>query len=631
MPDTVHPHTSPEQYAEPAPVRYRLSPTDLAGHRCEVSVTIEDPAEDGQIVSLPAWIPGSYLVREFARQIESIEARCGRRRITLYKLDKNTWRAAPCKGTLTITCVIYAWDLSVRASHLDETHGFFNGTSLFLRVHGHESAPCLLELVAPKPRSTAGNAQWKVYTSLPEATGEPDAAKRHGFGLYRAPDYDALLDHPIEMGTPQVVRFTAHGAEHEMVFTGVMPGLDLQRIADDTRRICETQIAFFEPRTRRAPFLDSAQRYVFMTMVTGDAYGGLEHRASTALMASRADLPVLGQPAQSDGYRTFLGLVSHEYFHTWNVKRIKPAVFAPYDLACENHTRLLWVFEGFTSYYDDLMLLRAGTITLPDYLKLLGKTVSGVLRAPGRHKQSVAESSFDAWTRYYRQDENSPNALVSYYTKGSLVALGLDLSIRHESGGKHSLDDVMRLMWRRYGRDFYQGKPHGLAEDELPALILEATGVDTNDFIDRYAEGRDDVPVAELLATQGIATEWKAASPAPTLDVRTRNQGSDVVLATVLEGGAAHRGGLSAHDVLVAIDGLRVSAPGGAEPLLARYPAGAVVRIHVFRRDELREFQVRLNAPAALDCVFTPNAEAATHAAWTAGTRKTAKPGQAQP
>lgn len=604
-----------------APVRYRLAPTDLAGHRCEVSVTIENPAPDGQVVSLPAWIPGSYLVREFARQIESIEASCNGRPVALDKLDKNTWRAEPCQGTLTITCVIYAWDLSVRASHLDETHGFFNGTSLFLQVHGREDAPCLLELVPPPARSVA--SEWKVYTSLPEAAGEPGAAERHGFGLYRAPDYDALLDHPIEMGTPQVASFTAHGAEHEMVFTGLIPGLDLQRIVDDTRRICEAQIALFEPETRRAPFLDSAQRYVFMTMVTGDAYGGLEHRASTALMASRADLPVIGKPEQSDGYRTFLGLVSHEYFHTWNVKRIKPAVFAPYDLTQENYTRLLWVFEGFTSYYDDLLLLRSGCINNTDYLRLLAKTVSGVLRAPGRLKQSVAESSFDAWTRYYRQDENSPNALVSYYTKGSLVALGLDLTIRRESGGERSLDDVMRLMWQRYGRDFYQGRVQGVAEEALPALILEATGVDTSDFIRRYAEGREDVPVADLLAAQGIATEWKASSQTPSLEVRTRNQGTDVVLATVYEGGPAHRGGLSAQDVLVAIDGIRVTASPGLDALLSRYHADDTVKIHVFRRDELREFQVRLAAPQPLDCSFTLKSERPAEARWPEGVSAT--------
>src|SRR5690606_31502318 len=219
--------------------------------------------------------------------------------------------------------------------------------------------------------------------------------------------------------------------------------LDMDRIAADVKKICEAQIEFFEPDTKRAPFLDSSDRYVFMTMVTGDGYGGLEHRSSTALMAARKDLPTLGQEKAPSSYETFLGLVSHEYFHTWNVKRIKPAVFAPYDLMRENHTRLLWVFEGFTSYYDDLMLLRAQVISLEDYRRLLSKVIGGVHRTSGRLKQSVAESSFDTWTRFYKQDENSPNALVSYYSKGSLVALGLDITIRERSGDKYSLDDVM--------------------------------------------------------------------------------------------------------------------------------------------------------------------------------------------
>ncbi|MBU4609555.1 M61 family metallopeptidase [Achromobacter sp. GG226] len=586
------------------PIRYRLAPIDLAGHRCEVRLTIDEPAADGQIVSLPAWIPGSYLLREFARQIETIEARSGRERVALTKLDRNTWHAAPCRGPLVITCVIYAWDLSVRSAHLDQSHGFFNGTSVFLRVQGRETSPCLLELVAPDRRQTFADTPWQVYTSLPEATGVAGAARRHGYGLYQAPDYDALIDHPIEMGTPQVARFVAHGAEHELVFTGTAPGLDLGRIAADAKRICEAQIAFFEPETRRAPFLDSAQRYVFMTQITPDGYGGLEHRASTALVCARADLPVTGRAEQSDGYRTFLGLVSHEYFHTWHVKRIKPALFAPYDLSRENHTRLLWVFEGFTSYYDDLMLLRSGVIDLPAYLKLVAKTVAGVERAPGRHKQSVAESSFDAWTRYYRQDENSPNALVSYYTKGSLIALGLDITLRNATGGQRSLDDVMRLLWTRYGRDFYQGRPRGIPEDALPALIEEATGVDASAFITRYAEGREDVPVRELLATQRIATRPPKAVTAAGLDVRVRAQGTDAVLATVLEGGAAHRAGLSAHDVLVAIDGLRIAGSAGLDALLARYQPGASVTIHAFRGDELRAFSVRLGEAAPAEPAF---------------------------
>ncbi|CUJ64036.1 M61 family metallopeptidase [Achromobacter xylosoxidans] len=582
------------------PILYRLAPHDPAGHRYRITLTVQAPLPDGQRLSLPAWIPGSYLIRDFSRQIESLTAHCGNRRVAVDKIDNHTWQAAPCDGPLRVEYTVYAWDLSVRGAHLDETHGFFNGTSVFLRVHGQDHLPCLVDLAPPR-----GIDGWKVYTSLPEARGHKGAARRHGFGLYLAPDYDALIDHPVEMGTPQVASFTAHGAEHELVFTGVAPNLDLARITDDVRRICETQIAFFEPRGKRAPFLDSSDRYVFMTMVTGDGYGGLEHRASTALMTARKDLPVLGQQGQGEGYRGFLGLVSHEYFHTWNVKRIKPQAFVPYDLAQPDLTRLLWVFEGFTSYYDDLLLLRSNVITQNDYLRLLAKTITSVTRTPGRHKQSVAESSFDAWTRYYKQDENSPNALVSYYTKGALVALGLDLLIRQESAGAHSLDDVMRLLWQRYGRDFYRGKAQGLAEDGLPALIKEATGVDARRFIARHAYGTADVPLAELLAAQGVKLQWKASVNIPSLDVRTRKQGDSLVLATVLEGGAGHRGGLSAGDVLVAIDGLKVEGASGVEVLLGQYRAGDRVSVHVFRRDELRVFQVRLSGPEALDCVLS--------------------------
>jgi len=581
------------------PVIYRLEPHDPAGHRYRITLTVPEPDPAGQRMALPAWIPGSYLIRDFSRQVETLAARAGGQPVAVTKLDNHTWQAAPCQGPLQVDYTVYAWDLSVRGAHLDETHGFFNGTSVFLRVEGREHEPCLLDLAPPR-----GIAGWKVYTSLPEARGRAGAARRHGFGLYQAPDYDALIDHPVEMGTPQVARFTAHGAEHELVFTGVAPRLDLARIAADVRRICETQIAFFEPRSRRAPFLDSSDRYVFMTMVVGDGHGGLEHRASTALMASRKDLPVLGQQGQGEGYRGFLGLVSHEYFHTWNVKRIKPAAFVPYHLQQPDLTRLLWVFEGFTSYYDDLMLLRSGSIGLTDYLRLLAKTITGVARSPGRRKQSVADSSFDAWTRYYKQDENSPNALVSYYTKGALVALGLDLAIRRDSGGAHSLDDVMRLLWQRYGRDFYRGKPQGLPEDALPALVREATGVDVRRFVARHAYGTADVPLAELLAPHGISLQWKPTVNIPSLDVRTRKQGESLALATVLEGGAGHKGGLSAGDVLVAIDGLRVDAPAGLDLLLAQYRPGDRVTVHVFRRDELRAFTVRLAPPAALDCVL---------------------------
>lgn len=554
---------------------------------------------------MPAWIPGSYLIRDFSRQIETIQASSRGKPIAIAKTGSHTWRCAPSPAALVLEYTVYAWDLSVRGAHVDESHAFFNGTSVFLSVSGQTQAPCHVE-ICPPPHTK----NWKVYTSLPEAAGHPRAARRHGFGMYVAPDYDALIDHPVEMGTPQVVQFTVHGAEHEMVFTGVIPNLDLERIAADTQKICAAQIELFEPQSRRAPFLDSADRYVFMTMVTGDGYGGLEHRASTALMASRGDLPTRGRATATEGYQNFLGLVSHEYFHTWNVKRIKPAVFAPYDLSRETHTGLLWVFEGFTSYYDDLMLLRSGVISEGDYLRTLGKVVGNVRRTAGRLKQSVAESSFDAWTRYYKQDENSPNALVSYYTKGSLVALGLDITLRHATGGARSLDDVMRLLWQRFGRDFYQGGGQGVAEDAMPGLILEATGVDTTAFIQRHAYGREDVPLERLLPLQGIGVVWKAASPTPTLDVRLRASHGETQIATVYEGGAAHAAGLSAGDTLLALNGLRVTDAASVERLLAAYQPGDSVDAHVFRRDELRAFRLKLGKPGETECVLERKAGA---------------------
>ncbi|MFA5663912.1 M61 family metallopeptidase [Castellaniella sp.] len=575
-------------------IRYQVRLADPAGHRFAITLTIPRPEPGGQILRLPAWIPGSYLIRDFARQIESLLVFDADGPVGCHKTDSHTWQCAPAQGRLTVEYTVYAWDLSVRGAHFDESHAFFNGSSLFLAVVGQEDQPCLLDLCPP-----GHTDRWRVFTSLPEAEGEPGAAARHGFGCYRAPDHDALLDHPVEMGTPQCVSFEAHGTQHELVFTGVVPGLDLARIAQDVQKICQAQIEFFEPETRQAPFLDSASRYVFLVMVTADGYGGLEHRASTALITSRADLPTTGQPEPED-YKRFLGLVSHEYFHTWHVKRIKPAAFAPYCLDRPNFTRLLWVFEGFTSYYDDLMLLRAGVIDEPAYFGLLARTMDGVLRGAGRHKQSVAESSFDAWTRYYKQDENSPNALVSYYTKGALVALGLDLEIRQRTADRHSLDDVMRLLWKRHGRGFYDHPPQGVPETAMQGLILEATGVDVSDFIARHVDGREDVPLKDALARTGITLEASPADQRPDLDVRTHNDAGGVRLATVYEHGPAHLAGLSAGDLLIAIDGLRVTSDTALKQLLASHRPGDRVVVHVFRRDELRRYRVQLASARAL-------------------------------
>jgi predicted metalloprotease with PDZ domain len=575
-------------------IHYRIIASDLAAHLFEVTLTVPAPAAGGQLFTLPAWIPGSYMVREFARNIVQIRAESGGQPVVLAKLDKHSWQAAPCTGPLTLSYEVYAWDLSVRAAHLDQNHGFFNGSSVFLRVAGHDHLPQVVEIVQPPHPDCAS---WRVATALPEL-----AAPRYGFGTYIAADYDELIDHPVEIGDFALASFEAHGVPHDIVVSGRVPNLDLERLAADLKVLCETQIAFFEPGSRHAPM----QRYVFLTLAVGDGYGGLEHRASTALICSRNDLPVKSSPPgeMSDGYRTFLGLCSHEYFHTWNVKRIKPAAFVPYALQAESYTSLLWLFEGFTSYYDDLMLVRSGLIDEAAYLKLLGKTIDKVLRGSGRHKQSVADSSFDAWTKYYRQDENAPNAIVSYYTKGALVALALDLTIRQKTDGHKSLDDVMLALWQRYGRDFYTAGnlQRGVGETELQALFDEVAGLKFKRFFARHVHGTEDLPLVKLLAPFGVSLNDQRQSAKPSLEVRVVRDGADCKLANVYEGGAAHLAGLSAGDLLVAVDGLRVSmtnAGSSLETLLGRYQVGDTVTIHAFRRDELMSFTATLLGDAA--------------------------------
>jgi predicted metalloprotease with PDZ domain len=570
-------------------IRYTIVPKNAAAHLFEVSLTVTAPDPSGQRFVLPVWIPGSYMIREFARNIVTLQAfNAAGKKIAVEKTDKHAWVTAPHDGPITLRYEVYGWDMSVRAAHLDENIGFFNGSSVFLAVEGQADAPCLVDIQKP---AGAQFAKWRVATALPEARG----TKRYGFGKYEAPNYDALIDHPVTLGEFVLGSFDAHGAQHDIVISGRVSSLDMRRLEVDLKRVCEAQIALFEPRTKKAP----VARYVFMTVAVADGYGGLEHRASTALICNRSDLPVTGRPDMTEGYRTYLGLCSHEYFHTWNVKRIKPAVFAPYDLSQENYTSLLWLFEGFTSYYDDLMLVRSGVITVTEYFALLGKTIGGVLRGSGRLKQTVAESSFDAWVKYYRQDENAANAIVSYYQKGSLIALAFDLSIRTQTAGKKSLDDVMRLLWQRYGRDFYEGKARGIEESEVEALFAEATGADLKKIFGVGVHGTRDLPLDALLEPFGItlaadiATNGTAGKP--SLGARVRN-GADCVLAAVHENSAAQKAGLSAGDVLVAIDGLRVTG-SNLDTLLSRYLPGAKVEIHAFRRDELRVTQAKLDAP----------------------------------
>lgn len=579
------------------PIRYRICPANPNAHHFEVQCRVEQPDPTGQQFSLPNWIPGSYMIRDFSRHITRLQAYAGDTEIRINKLDKARWQCEPVSGPLTLKYSVYAWDLSVRGAHLDQTHGFFNGTSVFLSVAGQQHSPCEVDI---QPPASEALSHWQLATTLPR----DDSTPAWGFGLHHAADYDELIDHPVEMGSFTLASFQACGVPHHIAITG-RHRADMQRLCRDLTRICEHHIRLFgEP----AP----VDRYLFQVMAVGDGYGGLEHRNSTALICKRDDLPLAGDDDVSEGYRQFLGLCSHEYFHTWNVKRIKPAVFSPYQLDRETYTRQLWAFEGITSYYDDLALTRCGLIPPDSYLELLGQTITRVLRGSGRHQQSVADSSFDAWTKFYRQDENASNAIVSYYTKGALIALALDLMIREASNGQRSLDDLMRQLWQRYGQD-----PNGVPEGAIETLAAEVAGRSLESFFADTLYGCEDPPLQALLQHVGIDLQLRPASgqkdrggkPAPddsqapaTLGLRLAATASEAKVAAVFDHGPAQRAGIAAGDLLVALDGLRITH-SNLESQIKRYPVDATLSIHAFRRDELMEFQLQLQ-PAAPDTCY---------------------------
>ena len=520
-------------------IRYTVEVDNLNAHLYRVTLVVPSPAAQ-QIVSLPVWIPGSYLVREFSKNLQDLRAKQGSRAPAVQQLDKCSWQI-DCKAgqALTLHYVVYAFDNSVRTAWLDSRRGFFNGTSLCLRVHGQEDQPHQLALSPIK-----GHADWQAATGL-----MPVKTDKKGFGLYQASDYDELVDCPVELGSFWSGRFKACGIEHRFVVAGALPSFDGARLLADAQKICEAEIRFWHGNGAQAGRKAPHKNYLFMLNAVNDGYGGLEHRNSTALICGRRDLPRVGEKKTGEGYTTLLGLISHEYFHTWNVKQLRPEAFARYDYTRENYTPLLWFFEGFTSYYDDLLLLRAGLINDATYLQLLAKTINQVAQTPGRHVQTVTQSSFDAWVKYYRQDENTPNATVSYYTKGALVALCLDLSLRAE---KHSLDEVMRGLYKRC-------KAGPMREQDVLDELQAVTGRSWQKELQAWVHSTAELPLARLLEAQGIRIHAEPGNFAQHLGLRHVDANGSVQVKAVLRGSAAEQAGLAAGDEWL---GLEVGARG---------------------------------------------------------------------
>lgn len=565
-------------------VHYCVSVDNLHNHLFQVTLTIANPAAQ-QVLDLPVWIPGSYLVREFSKHLQQLSAIQGKRKVALTQHDKAAWQADCVAGEpLQVSYAVYALDNSVRTAWLDASRGFFNGTSLCLRVRGQEAAPHTLEVVQGK-----GMEGWSVATGL-----VPQRVSKQGFGTYVADNYDTLVDCPVEMGAFWSGTFTAAGIPHRFVVAGAAPSFDGEKLLADTKAICEEEIRFWHGSQKKAiPF----KNYVFMLNAVGDGYGGLEHRNSTALISTRKDLPRLPQGAlstgahkQPEGYTTLLGLISHEYFHTWNVKRLRPSELAQYDYTGENYTELLWFFEGFTSYYDDLLLRRAGLIDNATYFKLLTKTVNQVQQTPGRLVQTVAQASFDAWVKFYRQDENTPNATVSYYSKGSLVALCLDLTLRAE--GKTTLDAVMRGLWARC-----DGGP--MTEADLLAVLQGLGGRSYAKEIAQWVHSTRELPLEALLERLGVLVQHEPDQIAQQLGIRVKESGG-IFITNVLRGGAAEAAGFSSGDEWVAVSDTKdVSGPWRLQTLddLQLYTSKSKKLTAWIARDK-RLMQLSLTLPA---------------------------------
>jgi predicted metalloprotease with PDZ domain len=532
-----------------APVHYSVDASDVHAHLYRVTLTIARPTKN-QRVSLPVWIPGSYMVREFSKHLQKLVGAQDGTTVPLTQLDKCTWQAInTASKPLVLQYEVYAYDNSVRTAWLDTQRGFFNPTSLCLQVLGLTDAAHHLHIKATN--SIAACAVFTGATAL--------KIDKKGFGMYSFSDYDALADTPFELGNCWHASFVVRGVTHQFVVAGAPPSFDGKRLLADTQKIVETEMAFWHGApsqrstkpspTKTLPNKPPFSNYVFMLNAVDDGYGGLEHRNSTALICTRRDLPRIGQKNPTDGYTTLLGLISHEYFHTWNVKRLRPAEFARYDYRQEQTTQLLWFFEGFTSYYDDLLLRRAGLIDNTQYLKLLNKTINQVMQTPGGQVQSVAQSSFDAWVKYYRQDENTANATVSYYTKGALVALCFDLTLRGE--GKTTLDDVMRALWVRCKA----GPAHAglMTEADFAAVLRDLGGRSFATELAQWVHGTGALPLERLLTAQGVQVIEDKPQLAQRLGLRVAEANGAVQVKVVLRGGAAEQAGFCAGDEWLAV------------------------------------------------------------------------------
>jgi predicted metalloprotease with PDZ domain len=543
---------------------YRVAMPQPTSHLFEVALQVSNWQATSLDLKMPVWTPGSYLVREYAKQGQdfSAEASNSKQSLPAKKLSKNHWQIKTENSSeITIRYRVFANELSVRTNHLDATHGYFNGAALFFLIPGLERQAMHVEIVPP--------SEWQVSCTLPTVPGKTNT--------YIAKDFDTLVDSPFEIGRQRIYDFEVLGKPHQLAIWGE-GNASPDKIIADTQKIIEVEANLFDG----LPY----EKYLFLLHLSASGFGGLEHKDSCSL-----NYPRLGFRAK-DKYQRFMQLVAHEFFHLWNVKRIRPKALEQFDYEAENYTTSLWFSEGTTSYYDMLLPLRAKIYDSKIFLDNLGKEITRYLNIPGRKVQSLSESSFDAWIKLYRRDSNSDNSQISYYLKGEMVSLLLDLLIRDRHNNQRSLDDVMRQMWQRFGKEEI-----GFTPEQLLEVIESVAQTDLSEFFQRYLDGTEELPFDRYLEPFGLHLQSITEDETiPYLGIRVQSEhGKEIVKFSDIDSPAAIAG-IDPDDELLAIDGIRV----GAEQLSDRlkdYRVGDTVEVSVFHQDRLHNLAVKLAAP----------------------------------
>jgi predicted metalloprotease with PDZ domain len=576
-------------------ISYTVAMTRPHTHLLEVEIRVKVPANlqvpNESDLIMPVWTPGSYLIREFERHVQDFAADANGRALDWTKVNKDTWRVKTSGARQwRATYRVYANELSVRTSELNSDHAFWNNAALLMYPDGFLNAPSTLRVVP--------QTGWKVATGLPAVSGQPNT--------FRAENFDILYDSPVEVSNFMELDFQVRGVAHRIVIDGE-GNYDPDRLRADVQKIVEAETSMFGG----IPYHD----YTFILHLRSNTGGGLEHLNSTALGFRRLNF------STEKGHQSFLALVAHEFFHLWNVKRIRPDALGPFDYTKENYTRLLWVAEGITEYYGHLMVRRAGLISDQGYLDHLARQIQDFQETPGRQVMSAEEASFDSWIKFYRPDENSVNSQISYYDKGELLGLLLDLDIRGRTQNAKSLDDVMRYLYT----EFYQKNRNYTPADFQKACELMA-GASLEEFFSRYVRGRYELePVYnQMLAGAGLRLEQAGFGIAvynpdgPVrfkgflgADLEDKPDGNFIVIKSIRAGSPAYDQGLNAEDRIIALDGARVNKDT-FEALIAAMRPGDTVRITVFRFDDVRTFDIRLagRVDAPYRIVRLPNASA---------------------